>query len=76
MKKCITLGSWNKYYLFIIAEAISINISGLVVGNGYHTYKIGLFTNDEYFGHLFIHKFFYFLLILIVTFLFLLYEKK
>ena len=76
MKKCITFGSWNKYYLFIIAEAISINIYCLVVGNGYHTYSIGLFTNDEYFGHLFIHKFFYFLLVLILALLFLLYENK
>ena len=76
MKKCISLGEWNKNYLYIIAEVISINVYCLCVGNGFYTYQIGIFHDIGYFGHFYIHKLFYYLLILICSSLFLLYETK
>ena len=76
MKKCISLGEWNKNYLYIIAEVISINVYCLCVGNGFYTYQIGIFHDIGYFGHFYIHKLFFYLLILICSSLFLLYETK
>ena len=76
MKKCITLGNWNKNYLYIIAIVISVNIYILISGGGYHTYMIGLFIDGDHIGHVYIHKLIYYLLILICSFLYSLYDKK
>ena len=76
MKKYLTFGIWNKYYLYIIAMVISMNIHGLIAGNGYHSYFIGFFIVEDHVGHSYIHKLFYYSLILIFSLLYLLYEKK
>ena len=76
MKKCITLGNWNKNYLYIIAIVISVNIYILISGGGYHIYMIGLFIDEDHIGHVYIHKLIYYLLILICSFLYSLYDKK
>ena len=76
MKKCITLGNWNKNYLYIIAIVISVNIYCLFTGYGYQTYIIGFFIVKDHIGHNYIHKLYYYLLILICFLLYFLYEKK
>ena len=76
MKKYITFGNWNKNYLFIIAAIISIDASKTITGLNYHNYKLALFDNNEFVGHMYIHELFYYLLILICSSLFFLYEQK
>ena len=72
----ITLGNWNKHYLYFIATVICMNIWCITSGFGYHTYQIGIFIDDEHIGHLYIHKLFYYVLILICSFFYWLYERK
>ena len=76
MKKCITFGNWNKYYLNILAIVISLNIYYILSGIGYHSYSIGLLIVEDHSGHNYIHNLFYYLLILIGSFLYSLYDKK
>ena len=76
MKKCITFGNWNKYYLNILAIVISLNIYYILSGIGYHSYSIGLLIVEDHSGHTYIHNLFYYLLILIGSFLYSLYDKK
>ena len=76
MKKCISLGNWNKYYLYIISIVIFLNITNFITGIGYHTYSLGLFDDNDHAVHTYIHKLFYYLFILIFTFLYFLFDKK
>ena len=73
--KYITLGSWNKNYLYIIASSLSWLIYEAFNGLGYYYNTINL-GDPKYNGHIYIHKLFYYLLILICSLLFLLYETK
>ena len=75
-KKYITLGNWNKNYIYIIATVICMNIFCLISGFGYHTYQIGIFIDYEHVGHIYIHKLFYYFIILICSFFYYLYERK
>ena len=71
----ITLGNWNKNYIYIIAQVILSIIFDVFNGLGYYFYSINL--GDPQFGsHTYIHGLFYYLLILIFSLLFLLYENK
>ena len=72
----ITLGNWNKRYIYFLAAVICQNIHCIISGYGYHTYQIGIFIDDEHIGHLYIHKIIYYLLMLICSFFFWLYEIK
>ena len=76
MKRYITFGNWNKNYLFIIAAIISIDISKIITGLNYLNYKLEIFDVNELSGHIYIHELFYYLLILICSSLFLIYEQK
>ena len=75
-KPYITLGNWNKHYIYIILTVISMNIYCIISGFGYHTYQIGIFIDEEHIGHLYIHKIIYYLLMLIGSFFYWLYEIK
>ena len=76
MKKCITFGNWNNNYLFILASVLSSIIGRIIKGYSYHTYNLKIFDNNQFSGHMYIHRFIYYLLILICSSLFYLYEKK
>ena len=76
VKRCITLGKWNKHYIYFIATVICMNIYCIISGYGYHTYQIGIFIDEEHIGHLYIHKLIYYLLMLICSFFYWLYERK
>ena len=64
----ITLGNWNKRYIYFLAAVICQNIHCIISGYGYHTYQIGIFIDEAHIGHLYIHKIIYYLLMLICSF--------
>ena len=76
MTKYITFGNWNKNYLYIIGIVVSVNIYSLIAGFGYHTYLIAFFIVPDHTGHTYIHKLFYYLLILIFSFIYFLYDMR
>ena len=76
VKSYITLGNWNKHYIYIILTVICMNIYCIISGFGYHTYQIGIFIDEEHIGHLYIHKTIYYLLMLLCSFFYWLYEVK
>ena len=71
----ITLGSWNKNYLYIIVSSLCWLVYEAFNGLGYYFNTINL-GDPRFNGHIYIHKLFYYLLILICSLLFSLYEKK
>ena len=73
--KCITLGSWNKNYLYIIVSSLSWLLYEAFNGLGYYYNTINL-GDSKFNGHIYIHKLFYYLLILICSLFLLLYETK
>ena len=75
MKKCITFGNWNKSYLYIIASFVSLVLFNVFEGFGYYFYQVQL-SDDAFNEYIYIHKLFYYLLILICSSLYRLYEKK
>ena len=76
MKKCITVGNLNKYYLYIIAIVVTWNIHALLFGLSYRTYSLGFLSVADHGGHTYIHKLLYYLIILISSCLYYLYIKK
>ena len=72
----ITLGNWSKRYFYFLAAVICQNIHSIISGYGYQSYQIGIFIDQEHIGHLYIHKIIYYLLMLICSFFFWLYEIK
>ena len=75
MTKYITFGNWNKNYIYIIASIISNLIYDALGGLGYLFYSINI-GYDKFGAHTYIHRLFNYLLILIFSSLFLLYETK
>ena len=79
MKRYITLGNWNKNYLFIIGSAISIIIYYIISGDTYYEYKFNpTYENDEknIRDQFYIHQCFYYFIIFIFAFIFHIYEEK
>ena len=76
MKKFITVGNLNKYYLYIIAIVVTWNIHALLFGLSYRTYSLGFLSVADHAGHAYIHKLLYYLIILITSCLYYLYIKK
>lgn len=74
MTKYITFGNWNKNYLYIIASCISAVAFDVINGYGYYFYSLQL-SDSRFNGHIYIHKLFYYLLILICATLFHFYEN-
>lgn len=78
MKRCISLGNWNKNYLFIIGSAIALVIYNIITGHTYYEYKFHpTYRNDEenISGHIYIHQCFYYFIIFVFAFLFYIYEE-
>jgi len=74
MGKYIGFGNWNRNYLFILADVLVVIINDSIKGLGYYTYKLELIKNNDYGGHTFIHKLFYYLLVLIFSLLYYIYQ--
>ena len=75
MKTCITFGNWNNNYFYILASVLCRVLYDIINGYGYPYYSIQL-SDKKFEGHIYIHQLFYYLLILICSFFFLLYEIK
>lgn len=76
MGNYITFGNWNKNYLYILGTSISLIFYRIITGYSYYTYENRLFDDDEYSTHFYINEFEYYVITLICSSLFLLYEKK
>ena len=75
MKKYITFGNWNKSYLYIIVSVASMIVFSVIGGVDYYLYRIP--SIGKTFGeHIYIHNIDYYLLLLICSSLFRIYEKK
>ena len=75
MKKFITFGNWNKSYFYIINSCISAVAFDILNGFGYNSFYALQLSDSKFNVHIYIHKLSYYLLILICSFLFYLYEK-
>ena len=53
MGNYIGFGNWNKNYLFILANALSVILKDIITGFGYYTYKLELIKNNKFGGHTF-----------------------
>ena len=76
MTKCITFGNWSHNYLYIILNVIFGILNQIIIGYGYLAYTLQLFTDSKYGEHIYIHRLFNYIIILIGASLFHLYEKK
>jgi hypothetical protein len=75
MKNYITIGNWYRSYLLILVSSAFRVVFDIINGYGYPYYSIQI-SESKFNGHIYIHKLFYFLLILIGSSIFYLYEKK
>ena len=76
MKKFITFGNWNKSYFYIINSCISAVAFDILNGFGYNSFYALQLSDSKFNVHIYIHKLSYYLLKLICSFLFYLYENK
>lgn len=80
MRKYITLGNWNKNYLFIIGTTIFLTTYNVINGYSYYSYNFSLIGDikeiNQISEHVFIHQFIFYFIIFISSFFFDIYEKK
>ena len=75
MGNYIGFGNWNKNYLFILANVLSVILKDIITGFGYYTYKLELVKNNKYGGHTFIHRLFYYLMMFVCSLAFYKYKS-
>ena len=76
MTKYITLGNWNKKYLTIIFTFISLMLYHLLTGFDFaDTYNIRIVEIGKFKGHYFIHYFFLYITVLIMSSIFYIINK-